>query len=468
MDTSIKDINLLVNNHITNLAYIKDKTLLKLIGQVRNVKKYGSMILFDLSDSSGKIKCKIFKASIEENKIYTILGILSNGRYGIEFNTKQLQLMENEKSLTDKLIRICEQNKYFDNKKLIDFMNIKKITILSKENTQGYNDFIHQLKIPIDITCVSVCLEGPNTSTDIISKLYTLQDSDTDLIIIMRGGGDTTEISRSFDKIEMFDAIKKSKIPVATSIGHFNDSDKKLVITKISDKDFPTPTSAAQFIKNSILEQFSEKYKSIKDYYFNKFSQLVSKCNEIHNMKTQSITDEIIAEIDLLKSKLKNNLGKCTFISDPGDEFCIKRNGKYYKCNLVINEELNYDEKKLIEIEKITIDNLPKATKYELDVTLIQDIKKRKSNINRQIKAYENLKPQYYEDLFNEPNINNYKKIKQNMIYHLENIKKIDSSKIDNVINELSYEEFQKLRNEFSDNISEYDNLLKYKQVLAL
>lgn len=468
MDSSINDINQLVNKHINDLDYIKDKTLLKISGQVRNVKKYGSMILFDLSDSSGKLKCKIFQANIEENKIYTILGILSNGRYGIEFNAKQLELMENEKSLTDKLIRICEQKQYFDNKKNIDFSNIKKITILSKENTQGYNDFIHQLKIPIEITCVSVCLEGSNTSTDIISKLDTLQDSDIDLIIIMRGGGDTTEISRSFDKIELFDAIKTSKIPVATSIGHFNDSDKKLVITKISDKDFPTPTSAAQFIKNSILEQFSDKYYLIKDNYFNKFTQLLNKCNEIHNLKIQSSIDELNTEIEVLKSKLKNNLGKCSFINDPGDEFCIKRNGKYYKCSLVIKEELHYDEKKLSEINEITIDNLPKATKYELDTILIQDIKKRKSNINRQLKAYDNLKSQNYGSLLDEPNINNYKKIKQNVIYHLENIKKIDSSKIDNGTYELTHREFNELRNKFNDNEYLYCNLVKYKQVLAM
>ena len=55
--------------------------------------------------------------------------------------------------------------------------------------------------------------------------------------MIIRGGGDTSGISNSFDTIELFDAIYSSKIPIITAIGHEADTGDKLLITNVSDYD---------------------------------------------------------------------------------------------------------------------------------------------------------------------------------------------------------------------------------------
>lgn len=462
-----------INSHINSLDLIKERTTITITGQVRGIKTYGTMVIYDVSDSTGKIKCKSFNIELEENKIYELIGSIHNGRYGIEFSVKSAVLLETKKSKTEKLYQYCIENKLFENKKQIDFSKIRNITILSKQNTQGYSDFINQLQIPIHVNCISVCLEGPNTSPDIINKIDELQtQDDIDIIMIMRGGGDTTEISLSFDTIELFQAIKKSSIPIVTSIGHFNDSDKKLLITKVSDYDFPTPTSAAQQIRKNISNTIYSHYNNNKEYYYSFFHELVQKCDNIHYEHIRQLTSELEESVSALKNSLKKNITQVTYINDPGDEFCIKRDGKFLKCKLVIDHEIEYNEEQFNDIDKISLDNLPKASKYELFNTDIQLIRKQKNYINRLIKQYQNLAPILRISKKELPNmsytnvdnitINNYKKIKQYCLYNLNEINQID--KLEKQTIDLSYNDFVKLcKNEYFSQYYSADILKMYK-----
>lgn len=83
-------------------------------------------------------------------------------------------------------------------------VNDSKGFFKNKKDTQGYTDFLKQLYIPVDITNYEIPLEGPNTSSSIIECLKNYDLKSFQLIIILRGGGNTTEISNSFNKIELF------------------------------------------------------------------------------------------------------------------------------------------------------------------------------------------------------------------------------------------------------------------------
>ena len=76
--------------------------------------------------------------------------------------------------------------------------------------------------------------------------LKNLISTNIDIIIIIRGGGSTTDISLSFDCISLFKCIKDSTVPIMTAIGHANDCDDQLLITQISDINYHTPTTAAK------------------------------------------------------------------------------------------------------------------------------------------------------------------------------------------------------------------------------
>lgn len=133
----------------------------------------------------------------------------------------------------------------------VEWNNIKKIGIISKEGTQGYNDFYNQFNVPLDIHLMQISLEGVKTSRERGEAIQKLEY--TDLIIIIRGGGNTGEISNSFDVIEIFDIIKKSNVPIAISIGHEQDKGDKLLITNVSDIDFPAPSVCAKYLNKNLF-----------------------------------------------------------------------------------------------------------------------------------------------------------------------------------------------------------------------
>ena len=75
-----------------------------------------------------------------------------------------------------------------------------------------------------------ITLEGEKTSPECIKAIENSQDSD--LILIIRGGGDTAEISNPFDTEELFKSIKSSEVPIVTAIGHEQDKGDKLIYYK--------------------------------------------------------------------------------------------------------------------------------------------------------------------------------------------------------------------------------------------
>ena len=127
-----------------------------------------------------------------------------------------------------------------------------------------------------------IALEGCNTEKYIISAIYDLQN-EADIIIIIRGGGSTSNISASFDKIKIFEAIKNSSIPIITAIGHEADKNDKLLITNISDYNFPTPSSAAKKINKIFIKPVYQYIIDILEklkYHFNNNSE--NHKNEIY------------------------------------------------------------------------------------------------------------------------------------------------------------------------------------------
>ena len=185
-------------------------------------------------------------------------------------NVSSIRLVSNDTKLKE-LKSQSQQKGYFDNKKMIDWKNIQKIGIISKRNTQGYDDFCNQFKVPLDITLEEITLEGPKTFRDCIKSIQNLQQFD--LILIVRGGGDTSEISNSFDHLELFDAIRKSKVPVVTAIGHEQDKGDKLLITTVSDSDFATPTTLAKVLNQKLYEPVLDKVNFLVSFSKDLFSK---------------------------------------------------------------------------------------------------------------------------------------------------------------------------------------------------
>lgn len=204
-----------------------------------------------------------------ENTNCVVIGYVTHNLYMSRFEflleLSEDVINENNDSKMKKLKEECEMRGYFENKKQIVWENVKKIGIISKKETQGYNDFVTQFKVPICIILKEIALEGETTQKSLIKSIKEFQEEGVDVIIIIRGGGSTIDISNSFDRMDIFEIIKASTIPIITAIGHEADKDDKLLITSISDYDYPTPTRASLELNKIFIDPLLAKLENCLD-----------------------------------------------------------------------------------------------------------------------------------------------------------------------------------------------------------
>jgi len=239
-------------------------------------------ISFKIKDEYGMFNCKcwnfknidIFAIRDNENSTCIVSGFIKvnyfNNHYDFILELNKDIIKENNKSIIKSLKEECENRGYLINKKRIDWNSISKIGLISKKDTQGYNDFIKQLKVNFEIILKEIVLEGVNTEKTLIDAINEFQDEDVEAILIVRGGGSTIEISNSYDKMSIFEVIRNSNKPIITAIGHEADKDDKLLITSISDIDYPTPSRLAIEINKNKLRIIDDQLKIIKDKFIKK------------------------------------------------------------------------------------------------------------------------------------------------------------------------------------------------------
>lgn len=232
-----------------------------------------SGISFKIKDEYGMFNCKSWNywSNIKENENSTciISGFIKvnyfNNQYNFFLELNKDIIKENDNSSIKSLKEECQNKGYFLNKKRVDWNFIRTIGIISKKETQGYNDFIKQLKVDFQIILKEIVLEGVNTEKTLINAIQDFQNEDVEAILIIRGGGSTIEISNSYDKMPIFDVMKNSNKPIITAIGHEADKDEKLLITSISDLDYPTPSRLAIEINKDRLRIIENELKRIRE-----------------------------------------------------------------------------------------------------------------------------------------------------------------------------------------------------------
>jgi exodeoxyribonuclease VII large subunit len=96
-----------------------------------------------------------------------------------------------------------------------------------------------------------------STKDELLGFISSNDFSDTDLIIILRGGGSGLEV---FNEIDLCKKMIELPVPFITGIGH--DADKTL-LERVADRGFSTPTAVGGFLQN-IVNNHKERIKVIK------------------------------------------------------------------------------------------------------------------------------------------------------------------------------------------------------------
>lgn len=162
-----------------------------------------------------------------------------------------------------------------------------KITLITNKNGAGEKDFLKKIEHNRNIVKIKrkyVNVVGDAALVEIPAAIMEANatNDDTNLICIVRGGGDSIALRYVFDNHIICDAIKNSTIPVLLGVGHAEDrtnadraSDAPFEQDGKQHRYFTTPTDLATYlnshyyVKNTVV--------SSED---NKNSKLCNCCNK--------------------------------------------------------------------------------------------------------------------------------------------------------------------------------------------
>lgn len=133
----------------------------------------------------------------------------------------------------------------------------RKIAVISSSKAAGYQDFINHLTHnPYDYVFVpqlfEAVMQGEATEYSVIEALDNIsgEASKFDAVVIIRGGGSTTDLSW-FDSYDIAFHVTQFPLPVLTGIGH----EKDLSITDmVAWRSLKTPTAVADFLVGQVVE----------------------------------------------------------------------------------------------------------------------------------------------------------------------------------------------------------------------
>lgn len=236
-------------------------------GEISNFKHhYSGHMYFTLKDDKCKIKCVMFKSYSNGLKFYPEDGmnVIVSGNISVYDRDGQYQVYVNDMEPDGKgalyiayeqLKAKLEKEGLFKAETKLPIPKFpKKVGVVTSSTGAAVRDIINVIKrrSPItDIAIVPVLVQGEGAAKEISIAIDNLNKrDDIDVIIVGRGGGSIEELW-AFNEEIVARAIKKSKIPIISAVGHETDF---TISDFVSDLRAPTPSAAAELSVPDIME----------------------------------------------------------------------------------------------------------------------------------------------------------------------------------------------------------------------
>ena len=137
---------------------------------------------------------------------------------------------------------------------------IRRIAVISSANAAGYEDFKHQLDnspYRFETQLIGATMQGSGAEQSILAALEAISPNPSpvtplyDCVVIIRGGGATTDLS-CFDSYTLCAVCAQFELPVITGIGHTRDVS---VLDLVAHRALKTPTAVAEWLIHRMDEQ---------------------------------------------------------------------------------------------------------------------------------------------------------------------------------------------------------------------
>ena len=151
-------------------------------------------------------------------------------------------------------IQRLQEDGVMDMQKALEMATLpRRIAVISAADAAGYGDFCHQLEsnnggFLFRTRLFPAIMQGEQSPMSIIHALEAIAASaeDYDVVVIVRGGGATTDL-RNFDDYSLAFHCANFPLPIIAGIGHTRDVS---IVDMVAHTSVKTPTAAAEWLIN--------------------------------------------------------------------------------------------------------------------------------------------------------------------------------------------------------------------------
>ena len=191
-------------------------------------------------------------------------------------------------------------------------MFCQRIAVISSQTAAGYGDFCNQLAdnpygFKFETQLFPATMQGEGVEQSIINALERIYDTDYDCVVIIRGGGATSDMS-GFDTLALAENVANFPIPIITGIGHERDES---ILDMVSHTRVKTPTAAAAFLiehLKEVLDVIDSSQDRITRFFSLVKTRQESKLDMLEQRMRTSIDRRLTSEshkLELISEKLK-------------------------------------------------------------------------------------------------------------------------------------------------------------------
>ena len=135
---------------------------------------------------------------------------------------------------------------------------VRRVAVISSADAAGYGDFCDQLQhnrfgYAFHTQLYPAVMQGDTAAKSIIQALTSIaeQEEEWDVVVIIRGGGATTDLS-CFDDYMLASHCAQFPLPIIAGIGHTRDVS---VVDMVVHSTVKTPTAAAEWLIERVAKQ---------------------------------------------------------------------------------------------------------------------------------------------------------------------------------------------------------------------
>lgn len=314
-------------------------------GEVSNLKVKNGHMYFSIKDDGGRIDCVMFKSDVLKLEKTPEDGemIVAKGRVSMYQRDGKVQLYVNSlalKGIGDLFVKFNELKEKLYKEGLFDEKLKRgiptkptKIAVITSPSGAAIRDIINVTRNRNKgqhLVIYPARVQGLEATNEVINALKEVnKQNDVDLIIIARGGGSIEDLW-CFNSEALAHAIRESRIPVVTGIGHEIDT---TIADLAADLRASTPSHAAEitvpdneshilYVEEKVSRiklLINQKMRSYKNEYillkkvlerFNPSFILVNEMDRLDSLKTSlrthiksSLKDQM-SRLELLNSRL--------------------------------------------------------------------------------------------------------------------------------------------------------------------